>query len=409
MLDKLLLELGYSDNDIVMIKYNRDLSMYSDEIVCDMINRMFNHLFSLGYSNDEILRMTALYPSIFRLSTIYIDNKFNFLMNLGYSLEDVKKLVKNNSGILLINDSQISSVISILNSFGNNNDEVIDMTLKYSYIFNEYKSLGGKFKGLLSLGFSYQDVNEITRKNPSIYGNKYYDYCEKINYLKDSGISSSVILKLTKECEFFNFILLDDIKKKIRDLNMLGFNILDIDKMLSIYPSILILYIGDIIEKMQFLISLGFSYSYVLTILRENALIFSYSKDHLRERVYLFYEYGYSFNDIKVMVLQCSKIFDIDLVELIRKLEFLKLSRLSKIIVDNPSNLLVSSSSVYSRYVYLKSIGKGVGYKSYSILFVSDDEFSKKYQVNMNDVMVNFDDNKLLNSYIKRKTIKKKV
>lgn len=407
MLDKKLLELGYSDIDIIRFKYDKELSKYTDEEKCKKIDLIFNHLLSLGYSREDIMKMTMLVPFIYSLSVLDIDNRYNMLLGLGYSDIDTIKLIKDNAKILIISDNQINEVIRILTDLGYSHEDIIKLTLSYSSIFNNIEEIKNKYNYLLSFGFDNKSINNITMKIPGLYGYKYAEFCEKINYLKEIGFSFEIVLKLSRECEFFSYVALDEIKNKIRDLLTLGFTIVDLDKMIYMYPNMLIFSTNDIIDRLQFLISLGYVYSYALTMIRENSLILSYSKEMIQMKIDLFYEYDYSFFDIKNMTVNCPRIYNIPMEQLILKLEFLKMARLSKIIIDNPSNLLFPISNMYSRYVYLKSIGKGIGYKSYNVLFISDDDFSKEYNVNMDEVLVNFNNNGLIRNYMKRKIRKK--
>lgn len=407
MLEKVLLEFGYSDTDIIMIKYNKRLSKYEEKELCVRIKDMFIFLMNMGYSKEEVLWMTSNNSSIFDLSKKDIDDKKKLLIDIGYSEEEFYNLIKNNSSIVNMSVEEIRGVINSLIGFGNSFDDVRKMTLKYSHIFNEGNCLIDKFNELVSLGVDKETINFVTKKNPSIYGFRYEEYINKIKYLIEVGFSLGCILKLTKESEYFNILLIDDVKKKIRDFEIIGYNVNDVEKMIMVYPNTIIANLSDVINKIQCFGSFGFYYSESKKMIKENAKLLGHSDEMIKEVRDLFCLYGYEPADINKLLMNYPVIFEMSFLDLVRKLEFLKSIRFSKRVISNPEILFYSIEDMYSRYMYLTSNGVKVNYKNVGVLFVSNDEFCDKYNANYEEVIANYKNNFLLSGYSLRKTKKK--
>lgn len=403
MLEKLLLELGYGEVDITLLKYNKSLNGYSEIELCDNIKKIFDYLLSLGYSRDEVLKITSLNSMIYSKSILDIENRYIYLSKLGYSDEEIKKLILGNGMLLVVLEDEINNSLKIMNKLNYTNDDIRLMSLKHSAILSSSKVLEKRYNEIMDLGYEATNVNDITKKDPCLLFYKFDGFKDKINYLKELGFPFSTILKLSRDCDYFNLILVDDLKTYVRDLRLLGFNLFDIHNMVLVYPMIFLLPISNVIEKIEYMITMGYTYSSSLRILSENALIFSQSKNLIKMRIDLFKEFDYSFIDISNMTLLMPKIYDIPLDELVLKLEFFRISKLSNIIIDNPKYLMDDIVIMYSRYIYLTSRGIKINSKNYELLFINNDDFNKKYDVDYEEVSNNYDKSKLINSYVKRK------
>lgn len=403
MFEDFLLELGFSKEEILLFKHNKLFSRYSEKEFCDKVRNIYDYLLSLGYSKDEVLKITSYNLLISNISVMHIKYKYNFLVSLGYTNDEVKKIILSNNRILLVTENEIRNSIRVLNKLNYTNDDIKLMVLRYPHILNSSEDIEKRYEEILSLGYESDNVKEITKKNPELYGDRYYVFSDKINCLKEFKFDDSIILKLTKDFDYFYYILIDDIKNKIKDLRLIGFSLEDIHNMVDMYPKIFLLSSNDIIDKMQNLISLGYSYASSLELLRANALIFSQSTGYIKSKLNLFFEFGYSFLDIKNMTLECPNIYNISLEELLLKLEFIRITRLRNAIIDNPNYLMSDIASMYSRYMYLNSKGNRISSSNYEMLFISNDDFNNKYGVNQEEINNNYDKNKLISSYVRGK------
>ena len=77
----------------------------------------FKFLKSIGYSEDDIRKMTCIFPSIYSFGTKYILDKFNFLKGLGYTDNQVKDIT-----------------ISLPSIFGFSNKNLLDKIRYYKEI-----------------------------------------------------------------------------------------------------------------------------------------------------------------------------------------------------------------------------------------------------------------------------------
>ena len=94
MLDRYMKSLGYNDKEIDKIKKSYVLNNYSDIELYDKVSDIFNYLLVVGYTNDEIIKISKCFPAIFVFSIDKIKMRFDSLLELGYTKEEVLKMTK---------------------------------------------------------------------------------------------------------------------------------------------------------------------------------------------------------------------------------------------------------------------------------------------------------------------------
>ena len=92
MIKEYLVSLGYNNIDIEKILNAYSLNSLKENTLLIHIKEIYDLLISLGYSNENIIRMTNVLPALYSLSAENIKKKFDDLISLGYSYNDVIKM-----------------------------------------------------------------------------------------------------------------------------------------------------------------------------------------------------------------------------------------------------------------------------------------------------------------------------
>ena len=104
---KFLKEKGYEDNDINKILSHSALPKQNSEKLLTNIKEIYELFSSLGYTQQEIIKMTKDFPTLFSLKTENVAQKIEGMVKLGYKREDVINMTKVSSSIFGYNLNNI--------------------------------------------------------------------------------------------------------------------------------------------------------------------------------------------------------------------------------------------------------------------------------------------------------------
>ncbi|MDO4753343.1 MAG: hypothetical protein Q4A36_03920, partial [Candidatus Saccharibacteria bacterium] len=90
-----LVELGYGADSAREMTLAKGISRLKDSTLADNINKNFTFLQELGYSQDDVIKMTKSLPAIYSLSIDNMKQKILDMQELGYSQDDVIKMTKS--------------------------------------------------------------------------------------------------------------------------------------------------------------------------------------------------------------------------------------------------------------------------------------------------------------------------
>ena len=93
-LNKLLKSLGYTEYDINEIINTYPISDTRKDTLIKNVKRNYIFLVELGYSQEDVIKMTKNLPAIYCLSIENMKQKIEDLKHLGYSQEGVIKMTK---------------------------------------------------------------------------------------------------------------------------------------------------------------------------------------------------------------------------------------------------------------------------------------------------------------------------
>lgn len=217
-IEKFLKEKGYEQSDINKILSNGILLKLKQERLLTNIKAIYELFISLGYNQQEIIKMTKIFPTLFSLKTENITQKIDDMVKLGYKREDVIYMTK------------IFSVI-----YGNNIDNIKQ-----------------KVEDLKKLGYTKEEIIKMTKSTPSIYDYSTETLLQKIEDIKQLGYSMEEVIEITKNSSVIFTYNIESMEQKIEDLKKLGYSKEEVIKMTIDFPKIYDFSAENIKQKIEF-------------------------------------------------------------------------------------------------------------------------------------------------------------
>ena len=93
-LKKVFIDIGYTNEDFEIITNAYPIANIKPETLTKKVKDIYNFLLSLGYSKEEVIKMTKRLPAIYGYSIESMKQKIEDIIELGYSREEVIKMTK---------------------------------------------------------------------------------------------------------------------------------------------------------------------------------------------------------------------------------------------------------------------------------------------------------------------------
>ena len=167
MLKEKFLEFGYTEEEYYEIRESYGVSNYSDETLLKKFSNITLFFLELGYTKEEVIKMTKVLPNIYGLSIENIKRKINDMVSLGYTKEEVIKMTKTLPNI-------------------------------YGYSIENIKQ---KINDMVSLGYTKEEVIKMTKTLPTIYGlsieniKQKLDFYDSINMRELTVVNSKLLMQ----------------------------------------------------------------------------------------------------------------------------------------------------------------------------------------------------------------------
>ena len=159
-LKKVFLDIGYTNEEFEIIINTYSIANMKPETLAIKVKDIYNFLLSLGYSKEEVIKMTKTLPSIYSLSIENMKQKIEDIVELGYSREEVIKMTKTSPSI-------------------------------YGYSIENMKQ---KIEDIVELGYSREEVIKMTKSLPSIYSLSIENMKQKIEFYDEIGLHSVAVI-----------------------------------------------------------------------------------------------------------------------------------------------------------------------------------------------------------------------
>lgn len=125
MVKEYLLQLGYGKEEIKTILNSYPLCNLKESTLLADVKEVYYLLISLGYSHEDVIKMTKQLPPLFGYEIENIKQKIDFLITLGHSKNDVIKMTKAIPSLFSLSIETIKQKIDDLVSLGYSYEDVI--------------------------------------------------------------------------------------------------------------------------------------------------------------------------------------------------------------------------------------------------------------------------------------------
>ena len=380
MLDEYMYSLGYSDEQIDLIKnyycnfnydysnilYNfKNLTNYfhknglknSDIIVITTVipgliytsvedfKIKVKALNEIGFNKIDIIDMIKKYPYIITLSIQKIYNKINYLNSLGFTFTQIITILIKKTDILSIDNSYIGKRFIFFTGLGYKNKETINLLYSSPDLFDmPINSIKNKYKRFLSLGFKDSEIIKITYYLPELYTYNNEGIESKMKFLTDYGFSNKNIINIIKK---FPIILRED-------------------------------YLSNVFNKLFVLEELDFDKKSIVKMINKNGYLLFLSDELIINNYNILIKEGLT-ND---SFINYPILLGYNVSNLVEKIKYYKKNTLFNIVKENAYYLLYNLSLIKKRYDFLKR-------NKYDIndVFIYDSTFKAKYNITRNELL----------------------
>ena len=196
--EKYLGTLGYSQHQINKIIRDYSTAKLIPSTLYTHIKENYKCLQALGYSHNNIVKITVSEPSIYDYNIDSILMKIREFMNMGYTKEEVVKMTNAFPCLFTLSASSMRTKMDYMIKLGYSKEQFIHMTVFapafYSYTID---NITDKISFIQSLGYTKEESIAMTCNLPILFGLSKNNISEKVRVLKEINIDS-VIVKDTK-------------------------------------------------------------------------------------------------------------------------------------------------------------------------------------------------------------------
>ena len=177
------IKLGYTEEDYEIIRNNYAVNQIKDETLIKKLKDNFAFLLKMGYTKEEVIKMTKSLPQIYSYSIENMKQKIEDIISLGYTKEEVIKMTKTLPAIYGYSIENMKQKIEDIISLGYTKEEVVKMTKTLPAIYGySIENMKQKIEDIISLGYTKEEVIKMTKILPAIYGFSIENMKQKIDF-----------------------------------------------------------------------------------------------------------------------------------------------------------------------------------------------------------------------------------
>ena len=174
----------------------------------------------------------------------------------------------------------------------------------------------------------------------------------------------------------------ENIKNKIEYLISLGYSKEDVIKMTKSLPALYSLSEENINDKIEFMISLGYTKEEVLIMAKIFPALCSFSKENIKNKIEYMISLGYTKEEVIRMTKTLPTLYGLSEENIEQKIKYLNEINLGFIALNHTKYLMQSTKLTYARYEYLtKEKNIVIDEKNYLKLFMVGKQFEKQYGI----------------------------
>ena len=183
MLEQAFINFGYTKEEYNEIRNSYILKSYFEEKLLEKFKENTTYLLELGYTKEEVIKMTKSLPAIYGYSIENMKQKLTDIMSLGYTKEEVIKMTKSLPAIYGLSIENMKQKLTDVISLGYTKEEGIKMTKTCPSIYGySIENMKQKLTDVMSLGYTKEEVLQITTTFPAIYSLSIETIRQKIEF-----------------------------------------------------------------------------------------------------------------------------------------------------------------------------------------------------------------------------------
>ena len=159
-------------------------------------------------------------------------------------------------------------------------------------------------------------------------------------------------------------------------------------------PSIYSYSIETIKQKIEDMITLGYTKEEVVKMTKGIPIIYSLSIENMRQKIEDIISLGYTKEEVIKMTKSLPSIYSLSIESIKQKIDFYDSIDMHELAVINPKQLMQSVNLSYARYSFYKDRGIDIDMNNYGKLFVGQKKFEKTYGITKKELLEKYDYNK---------------
>ena len=208
---KFFKEYGYSD-----LSYLFEMCPSLLDISLKNIEKRLNDISNLGFTKNEVIKITTYSPNLFIVDNDSINNIIVYLLDYGYSKKNIVGIIKKIP--IILKDyywNELPKKIDNLNKLSFTNKDIVEIIISNPYILlYSIEYINNCFDNFKKFGFDSIKIKQIIIDTPLLLGYNYISIKEKLSFYKSKGILG--IIFNNPEYLLFNF---DLVKERFNIIN----------------------------------------------------------------------------------------------------------------------------------------------------------------------------------------------
>lgn len=381
MLEEYMINMGYSTQEIELIKNSYPINSTSDSTLLYNMKNLVNYLHRNTINNDGIIRITTTIPGIITRSIEDIKASVDELTKLSFTKIQIFSMFKTYPYIIDVSIGKISNLMSLLIDYGFSYDNTINIIVNFPSLINiDVGNIKLKFKFFLDFGYDVEEFIKLCIKMPSLLSLNKTKFSKKYDELTSLGLSKNDFIHISSLFpEIFN-ISVDEINDRLSLFFNNGFSKTNTFNIIKKIPIVLDdNYIVRITNSFECLKRLDFTSDDIIKLCLINPYILLYDYHIIESNFKNFVKYNLYYKEVRDMILNTPLLLTYNSMEISRRLTFYQKNKLIDYVKNNSKFLLFNLDFIKNRLKYVND--------SYGDLFISDISFFKKYHVTRNNIV----------------------
>ncbi len=196
---------------------------------------------------------------------------------------------------------------------------------------------------------------------------------------------------MTKALPSLFGLSIENIKQKIEDMITIGYTEAEVIKMTKALPSLFGYSIENIKQKINDMIALGYTKIEVIEMTKVLPSLFSYSIENIKQKVEDMITLGYTKVEVIKMTKTLPPLFGLNIENIKQKIEFYKLIDIDRLLINDAKRLMQSIELSYARYKFYESRGIEISDENYRKLFIGQKQFENAYGIGKKELLEMYD------------------